>query len=282
VRFLVGSLYAKVTHQYGWLLRLAEQAFEASSGDLVIDQTFFLNLPAGRYPSDETINVVKEALLEVGTLRRDGAKLTLDRQAFRDSQSYRKGIEDAITALLPPTDQSVQLCATIPHGLDGLVEKALRIHTLDLRSALLDLIASAESRLVLASPFWDLQTAGELAEALAKRLTAGIRVDLLGRFPSDNREIELFLLKRLRRYDQCQLFAWHERNDAKRITTFHFKAAVIDDGVRAYLGTANLTYGGLRSVMELGWIVQGDPAKQLLGILNVILSIALPISEPQD
>jgi len=35
-------------------------------------------------------------------------------------------------------------------------------------------------------------------------------------------------------------------------------------------------------VMELGWIVQGDPAKQLLGILNVILSIALPISEPQD
>jgi len=271
-----------VTHQYGWLLRRAEEAFEASSGDLVINESFFLNLPGGRYPSGEVINVVQEALLEVGTLRRNGSKLMLDRQAFCDNQRYRKGIEDAITALLQPTNQSLQLCATIPAGLDELVEKALRVHTLDLRSALLDLIASAESRIVLASPFWDLQTARELAEALAKRLQAGIRVDLLGRFPSDNRETERFLLKRLGGYDQCHLFAWHQQSEPKRTTTFHFKAAVIDDGARAYLGTANLTYGGLRSVMELGWIVQGDPANQLLAILNVILSIALPITRERD
>ena len=178
----MGNLYAKVTRQYGWLLRLAEEAFEASSGNLVVDQRFFRDLPAVRYPSAEVINVVQEALLEVGTIRRDGSTLRLDRQAFRLNQSYRKGIEDAIAALLPTTDQSVQLCATIPYGLDDLVEKALRVHTLDLRGAVLDLIASAESRIILASPFWDLQTAGELAEALTKRLEAGIRVDLLGPF----------------------------------------------------------------------------------------------------
>jgi phosphatidylserine/phosphatidylglycerophosphate/cardiolipin synthase-like enzyme len=276
----VGELYAKVTHQHGWLLRLAEDAFESSAGDLLIDQDFFLTLPTNRYPSDEIINVVQEALVEVGTIRRDGHSLRLDRQALIDNQRYREGVVDAIAALVPTRSELPQLCATIPNGLEEMVEKALRVHTLDLRGALLDLIASAETRIVLASPFWDLQTAHELAEALVKRLEDGVRVDLLGRFPSKDREIERLLLQRLGAREKCQVFAWHESgNEPKpRLTTFHFKAAAIDDGVRAYLGTANLTFSSLRSVMELGAIMYGDPAKRVLAILNVILSIASPIS----
>jgi phosphatidylserine/phosphatidylglycerophosphate/cardiolipin synthase-like enzyme len=277
----VGELYAKVLRQHGWLLTSAEDAFESSNGDLVIDQGFFRALPTDRYPSDEVINVIQAALLEVGTLRRDGTSLKLDRQAYFNNKRYRKGVVDAIAALVPSDEPTTQLCATIPNGLDEMVEKALRVHTLDLRGALLDLIASADRRIVLASPFWDLQTAHELAEALAKRLEAGVSVDILGRFVFKDREIERLLLRRLQKYEKCQLFAWHEKGNERTATTFHFKAAVIDDGLRAYLGTANLTFYGLRSVMELGWIVRGDPAKRLLEILNVILSVSSAIGGEQ-
>ena len=273
----MGELYAKVLRQHRWLLTLAEDAFESSNSDLVIDQDFFLTLPTDRYPSDEVINLVQAALLEVGTISNDGTSLKLDRQAYLNNKRYREGVVDAISALVPSGEPDTELCATIPNGLDEMVEKALRVHTLDLRAALLDLIASADRRIVLASPFWDLQTANELAEALAKRLEAGVSVDLLGRFVPKDREIERLLLRRLRKYHKCQIFAWHKKGNDRALTTFHFKAAVIDDGLRAYLGTANLTFAGLRTVMELGWIVQGDPAKRLLEILNVILSIASPI-----
>lgn len=281
---LLGELYAKVLHQHGWLLKLAEDALESSSDDLVIDHNFFLKLPTNRYPSGETINVVQAALLDIGTIRRDGPNLKLDRGALADNSSYRKGVVDAMAAFVPSGSESTQLCATIPDGLSEMVDKALRMHTLDLRGTLLDLIANAESRIVLASPFWDLQTAKELAEALAKRLEAGVRVDLLGRFPSEDLEIKRFLLQRLGGREKCQVFAWRESGNKQKtkFTTFHFKAAVIDDGVRAYLGTANLTFSSLRSVMELGVIMRGDPARQLLAILNVILSIASPLSEQPD
>lgn len=223
----MGELYAKVMHQHGWLLRLAEDALESSSGDLVIDHNFFLRLPTDRYPSDEVINVVQEALLEVGTIRRDGSHLKLNPMALVDNLSYRKGVMDAMAALVLPNNESTQLCATIPDGLNEMVDKALRVHTLDLRGTLLDLVANAESRIVLASPFWDLQTAQELAEALAKRLGAGVRVDLLGRFPSEDLEIKKFLLQRLGGREKCQIFAWRESGNKQKakFTNFPFQGS---------------------------------------------------------
>jgi hypothetical protein len=111
----VGELYAKVLRQHGWLLTSAEDAFESSNGDLVIDQDFFLALPTDRYPSDEVINVVQAALLEVGTVRRDGTSLKLDQQAYLNNKRYREGVLDTIAALVPSGEPASQLCATIPN-----------------------------------------------------------------------------------------------------------------------------------------------------------------------
>lgn len=62
----------------------------------------------------------------------------------------------------------------------------------------------------------------------------------------------------------------------KNIQTFHFKAAVADQGTKAYLGSANLTTSGLRSRMELGVILTGEVAGQLHRVIVAALALASP------
>lgn len=275
----MSNLYAQTASHLGWLTKLVEEALEASVDATVVDRNFLRRLKTNQFPSDEEIKAVSEALVELGILRRDGSVVRLNRAVLLDRKGYCDGVRDAVEVLGVRDKAGTKLCATIPNGLDSLVEKALRQHTSDLRSTLLDLIASAERRIVLASPFWDLQTANELTEPLIRRLRAGVTVDLLGRFHGEGEESGRLLQSTVGSYEKCQLFAWHERgkHGTSKLTTFHFKAAVVDNATRAYLGTANLTASSLRSVMELGVILTGEAAEQLLAILNVILSIASPL-----
>jgi phosphatidylserine/phosphatidylglycerophosphate/cardiolipin synthase-like enzyme len=77
-------------------------------------------------------------------------------------------------------------------------------------------------------------------------------------------------------YDRCRFFAWYEpsENDPFGTRTFHFKAVIADDGLKAYLGSANLTTAGLRSRMEMGVILTGEPAVQVAQIVDIVLSQA--------
>jgi phosphatidylserine/phosphatidylglycerophosphate/cardiolipin synthase-like enzyme len=144
----------------------------------------------------------------------------------------------------------------------------------DLRSAVVGLIASAEARLVLASPFWDEETADELYAVLARRIDAGVRVHLLGRSLGGSSQAGLVLEELSRRLGAaCRTFTWSRPAavDPLGWETFHFKAAIAD-GQRAYLGTANFTVGGLRSRMELGFVAQGPLASAIARILDAVLA----------
>ncbi len=176
----------------------------------------------------------------------------------------------------------VRLCAAIPDGLEEMVEIALRKNTVDMRSNLLDIIAGTQSWVALVSPFWDVETVNELSEVLVRRMEAGVYVHIMSRFDQEKRERGDDQLKaKLGRFEKCTLYSWYKRSSVGRLKhqSFHYKAIVSDDN-KAYLGTANMTVGGLRSRMELGVVLEGDLAQRLSQIVKVTLSIAQPVPHP--
>jgi phosphatidylserine/phosphatidylglycerophosphate/cardiolipin synthase-like enzyme len=155
------------------------------------------------------------------------------------------------------------------------IEHELRMETTDLLHSLSEMIASAQSRIILASPFWDATTANELASLLLRRLAAGVDVDILSRFANNDDAGGIVLKKRLSGQPRCRLFRWYEEHgNSSGRQTFHFKAVAIDDGRRGWLGSANFTNSGLRMVMELGVILSGADAQSLYRVLNLVLDIA--------
>ncbi|HSH78865.1 MAG TPA: phospholipase D-like domain-containing protein, partial [Herpetosiphonaceae bacterium] len=185
-------------------------------------------------------------------------------------------MRDALAAL-PATVPPPTLCATLPVGLAPVTARALEQLTRDLRATLVDLVLSARDRIVLAAPFWDRVTVDELAELLDRRLAAGVRLDILTRSAPAIGDGDTALVERLGPHASLRLYRWYERNSADLFgtQTFHIKAAVIDDGERAYLGSANMTAGGLRSRMELGVEL---PAQRLLRDPQLIGELRDPLT----
>lgn len=275
----MSETYIRAASRLGWLLQAAEDKLADCEDGAKVGLNFFRRLEGDRLPTDDEALAAAEALVSVGVLRRGKTAFALDYGRLVGRREYCRGVREALSVEdLQPRD-TVKLCAALPVGLDAEVEKALRRNTVDMRSNLVEIIASARSWLALASPFWDAETAGELAEVLSRRLEAGVRVDLLGRF-EEKEEGMPHLRARLGGYENCQMFAWYERSAADRFRkqTFHFKAVVSDDGAKAYLGTANMNVAGLRSRMELGVILEGEVARQLAQIVKVTLSIARPLT----
>lgn len=274
----MSEIYIRIASRLGWLLQASEAALAVCADGMKLDLTFFRRLEGHRLPSEDEALAVAEALISLGVLRRKKAGFSLDLSTLLEKTEYCRGVRDVLSTHSLQTNSAVKLCAALPVGLDELVERALRWNTVDMRANLLEIIASAKTWIALASPFWDAETASELAEVLRRRLEAGVIVDILGRFEGQNDGVRQ-LQDKLSGYENCQLFAWSEKSSVDRFRkqTFHFKAVVSDDGAKAYLGTANLTTSGLRSRMELGVILDGEVAHQLAQIVKVTLSIARPL-----
>ncbi len=204
----------------------------------------------------------------------------LETQALRDG--VRAGIDAAQSALL---FAETRLLIALPRGLPLAAEQTLQREGGDLRATLVGLIVAARDHLILASPFWDEQTVNELGDLLERRLEAGVQIKLLGRPPkgeAGGTQGYPTLIRRLQPHPGCQAFAWESplADDPFGTQTFHFKCAVADHGLQAYLGTANFTLSGLRSRMELGVLLQGAEARNLAHILATVLQIASPLFPP--
>ena len=124
-----------------------------------------------------------KALAELGALEQSApGRFRYDLARFEASSSLRDGIRIGARAARsyqePPPPR---LVCSLPPTLDRSLQDALAEDAVDLRVALIDLIASASETLVLASPFWDLDSTKELAEVIGKRLEAGVAVEALGR-----------------------------------------------------------------------------------------------------
>jgi len=165
----------------------------------------------------------------------------------------------------PPENTVV---ATIPYddrALDpGMFEP--------LHGNLLELIRSADDDLVLMSPFLSEQAYERLRPALITAADNGADITLITRYltygdEDYNREFTRAVLGDERLKSQLTVY---EYIDDETWTTFHAKI-VIADGVRAYLGTANLTHRGLGDNLELGVIFRDETTRKFSSLVEMLM-----------
>jgi len=274
--------YVLTARRYPWLLPLVETAIRGLDSEPV--QGFSrllrgLRTPAGRPVSDDEALLALNALCDLGVLNRRGTGYRLDKRHFDATEGLRDGIHGTLAIVgetFPDGPPEAQLCVSLPPSLPAVSEHVIREASCDLRSSLIDVVAAAKHSLIVASPFWDAGTAGEMVSLLDKRLGTGVRVWLLGRFARDLPAGVRSELRRIASEKECSILSWIEGSGADT-ETFHFKAASADQGLRGYIGSANMTVSSLRSRMELGVIVPGTLAVQLDRILRVVITLASPI-----
>lgn len=264
--------YASVSSRLGSLLKALEAELGALPDGTEITARTIRRFAIQRVSSDEEVLAALHGLVALGILSRHGVYWRLHRAELDATEGYRRGIREGIEAArLRPPHGPPALCAALPVGLPKEMERNLRAAAVDLRAALFDIVAAARSRVVLASPFWDGETAEDLGVLLERRISAGVRVDLLGRQMQERGLRMLYL--RLGSSPNCNVYVWHapSMEDRFHTQTFHFKAGVADDGARAYVGSANFTAASLRSRMELGVVLDGVAAEQVAKFIDSVL-----------
>lgn len=277
------KVYALTLKSHPWLLPAVEEALRNVPAGVedVSKLARSFRARGGRPLTDGDVLIALNALCDLGVLERQGARYILDRDRFAATEELRTGIQTALQILNEDDacdTPDVQLCVSLPPGLSVAAQHVIHEYSTDLRSSLLDVIASAQQSLIVASPFWDAETTAEMAALVRKKLDSGVRVSLLGRF---SRELPLEVksqLEKIRHDTHCAILSWFE-GEGIDTQTFHFKAVSADRGQRGYVGSANMTVSSLRSRMELGVILRGEPAVQLDRILRVVIAIATPVRE---
>jgi phosphatidylserine/phosphatidylglycerophosphate/cardiolipin synthase-like enzyme len=274
-----GERYARTASRLGWLVHDVEHALLASSEGRTVDSVLVRACTRRRLPTADETEAVLDALLDLGVLRNEQGVLRLSKKNLADTEGFRSGVWQGLRVSSADDEKglSIRLCLTLPPELETAIKEGLRREAADLRAAILEIIVSARRELVLASPFWDEETADEIGELLRKRIEAGVQVIVLGRFVEPSTSALTASLRQLSESGRCRVLSWFNVSQGVRnVQTFHFKAAVADKGNSAYVGTANFTTSGLRSRMELGVIVSGEPARQVYRIISVALGLARP------
>ena len=275
--------YILAATNYPQLLLCVEQSLVAATDGEVKEVSKLarhLRLPNGRPVSTDDALIALSALSDLGIFTPAGLQYTFVKRRFEETAELRRGIHAAIKTLAEPPRASApeaQLCVSLPPRLSRAAEHVIRECSTDLRSGLLDVVTGAKESLIVASPFWDADTTAEMISLARKKLTTGIQISLLGRFSRDLPPNVRSELRKVANEPQCSILSWYEGTGAET-ETFHFKAISADRGRRAYLGSANMTVSSLRSRMELGVILSGEPATQLDKILRVVITMASPIS----
>lgn len=275
--------YVVAVKRYPWLFDAVESALADVPDDTTIDGRRLLKglrTSGGRPVSDSEALVALNALIDLGVAERRGQRYDLHKRRWCETNPFRQGIRSAITVLAGEgdwTDREAHLCVSLPPAVAPAAEHVIRESSADLRSGLLDVIAGAQQSLLVASPFWDAATSGEIGRLAGKKLEVGVAVTILGRFSHDLPSAVRAELQKIAKKPNCQILSWFEGSGADT-QTFHFKAISADAGARGYLGSANMTVSSLRSRMELGVVLTGKVAQELDKVLRVVTTLASPVS----
>jgi hypothetical protein len=252
-----------------------EAALEGFSPNASVDSAVLRGICSARVPTYDEIAVAVNGLVDLGILRPAGRTYSFDAHAFSTTRDYRRGFQDGLTAAIRRTQPSdVSLCIAVPPGLLPGFRDSIADAATDLRASIVNVVAAATYRLVLASPFWDVSTALDIGGLARRRVDAGVRLDILGRFDAKD-EAKSHLDRLFAGCKGVRVFRWYEPTQSgDAVTTFHFKVVVADEGARAYVGTANLTRSSLRSTMELGFIVGGTQGRAVARIVDAVINIS--------
>lgn len=258
-----GDEYATAVLIVGKTLLAVEGVLSELPDGASITNDSLRRLVKDHQPTGDQLRAVTSALTAIGVLERVGAAMTFHEAAFRESSGLREGIRIGIQAMQGAP--AVRLLAALPPPFDST---HLTPGFWDLRATLIDLIAGAQSHLLLASPFWDEETVDELSTLLQRKVHQGVTIHLIGRQVEHSTRagtVVADLVQLLGGPPRVKATAWlHEwPHSTSGVQTFHFKCAVSDHGTRAYLGSANFTSSGLRSRAELGVLLYPPLSSEL-------------------
>lgn len=240
----------------------------------MVDSAFVSRACKRRVPNGDEAALALAGLRELGILADISGLLRLKADAMKATEGYRRGIRDAFAHTVDNAHTGTSVCVALPPDLPTSVRERLLLEAVDLRASLIDVIASSTTRLVLASPFWDMATAVQLGELAGRRVAAGVKLDILGRSSGAGDPIA-YLLGLFAREPGVRVFRWYERRvDGSPSLTFHFKAVIADDGEKSYVGTANLTRSGLASTMELGFIIGARHGHPIARIVDSVIALS--------
>lgn len=140
-----------------------------------------------------------------------------------------------------------------------------------------NLIAGAAHSIVVMTPFLD-ERGSDILKSLLYRAAPGVRITMilrnLGRPERSDapkgfsRMLDWLRVRNVAVYDYSL-----EHYPGAPIETFHAKLLLVD-GVRAYVGSANMTAASFESSMELGVILSGEAARQLSRFVDVVVRCA--------
>jgi phosphatidylserine/phosphatidylglycerophosphate/cardiolipin synthase-like enzyme len=146
--------------------------------------------------------------------------------------------------------------------LDPLTFQRLTAETL------IGLVVAADQRIRLFTPFVDARGVEPLAFALAAATKRGVEVEIGYRAEADRTHAIERLMDTMRisgDLDRCTVVPFSGDSAFP-----HLKLLVVD-GVRAYIGSANLTYAALTTNYEVGALVEGDAVEVYERLLDEVL-----------
>jgi phosphatidylserine/phosphatidylglycerophosphate/cardiolipin synthase-like enzyme len=195
------------------------------------------------------------------------ATLSLPWEAYRHAHGARSGVLAGETA-------STRLICSLPEPLAGIVRSAGC--TPSWSGSLLDALGlvlnEARQEVVMMNPYWSALG----VEALIRRITrgsfAGVHVTIMTQ-PREKLDhtmtqgIDLFLAALAEKGARCKVLAPSPR---VRPTPLLHAKVVVADRSHAYLGSANLTGGGMDFSVELGIEFSGTLARQLADWLTAL------------
>lgn len=263
------SRYVAALIGAGKVLNRLERAL-AGSPDNVFSDRDIKTLAAGPGYSDEQVLLALEGLSSLGMVKRFGQQWVLSRDLMGESEGFRQGVHIALSAVSTRVD--ARLVASMPKDSPGEIANLLKLNASELRSTIVNLIAASHEEIIMASPFWDRQTVDEFVPLLRARLEDDVRIALIGR-PASGGSVQRSAIDTI----QAELanrdrFHWYNVPNELNNVPFHFKAMVMD-GVKAYVGSANFTVRGLRQGFELGVLLEGPLATSIHSILSGFIGL---------
>jgi phosphatidylserine/phosphatidylglycerophosphate/cardiolipin synthase-like enzyme len=162
----------------------------------------------------------------------------------------------------------VEIVVTVPEPFGAELASRLGVRTT--LGVLTELLASARRHVVIAAPFIQGAEglhAGPLGLALIAALKRGVRVDLISTAAS----LAGLDLGKLRELAGTRFRTFQPRENVQdpRALGSHAKFWV-SDGDRAYVGSANITQKGISRHLEVGVLLHGSPAQQVLSLVRAL------------
>lgn len=195
------------------------------------------------------------------------ATLSLPWEAYRHAHGTRSGVLAGETA-------STRLICSLPEPLAGIVRSAGC--TPSWSGSLLDTLGlvlnKARQEVVMMNPYWSALGVEALTRRITRRSFAGVEVTIMTQ-PREKLDhamiqgIDLFLAALAEKGAHCKVLAPSPR---VRPTPLLHAKVVVADRCHAYLGSANLTGGGMDFSVELGIEFGGTLARQIADWLTAL------------